>query len=92
MYFPRFRPPAPCLFVDEEALLGIDTSGTGIGEAAGDEGADAVARIRRWEMIDSNSSSKGNENSSRKKGCAAKFSLGDGEPIDIGAKLLDLER
>ena len=92
MYFPRFRPPAPCLFVDEEALLGIDTSGTGIGEAAGDEGADAVARIRRWEMIDSNSSSKGNENSSRKKGCAAKFSLGDGEPIDIGAELLDLER
>lgn len=76
------------MFVDEEALLGIDTSGTGIGEAAGDEGADAVARIRRWEMIDSNSSSKGNENSSQK----TRFSLGDGEPIDIGAKLLDLER
>ena len=38
----------------------------------------------------SNSSSKGNENSSRKKGCAAKFSVGDGEPIDIGAELLEL--
>ena len=77
--------------MDEEALLAIDASGTGRGEAAGDEGAETVARIRRWEMMASNSSSKGNENSSRKKGCAAKFSLGDGEPMDIGAKLLDLE-
>ena len=76
--------------MDEEALLAIDANGTGIGEAAGDEGADTVARIRRWEMIASNSSSKGSENSSRKKGCAAKFSLGDGEPIDTGAELLDL--
>ena len=71
-------------------MLAIGAGGMEIGEAAGDEGADTVARIRRWEMIASNASSKGNENSSRKKGCAAKFSLGDGEPTDIGVELLDL--
>ena len=41
-------------------------------------------------MIASNTSSNGSVNSSRKKGCAAKFSVGDGEPIDTGVELLDL--
>lgn len=88
MYFPRFLPPPPRLFVDAETL--VLAIGAGGGEAAGDEGADAVALIRRWEMMASNTSSKGSENSSRKKGCVAKCSLGDGEPIDIGVELLDL--
>ena len=71
-------------------MLAIGAGGMGMGEAAGDEGADAVARIRRCEMMVSYTSSKGSENSSRKKGCTAKFSVGDGEPIDIGVELLDL--
>jgi hypothetical protein len=44
VYFPRFRLPPPCLFVDEETLLAIDASGTGIGEAAGDEGGEKGTR------------------------------------------------
>lgn len=45
----------------------------------GDEVADAVARIRLWEIRFSKDSSKGNEYSSRKKGCLARFSDGEGE-------------
>jgi hypothetical protein len=56
--------------VDDEA---------GAGEAMGDEGADAVARMRLWEIRVSKDSSKGREYSSRKKGCRARFSEGEGE-------------
>ena len=51
------------MFVDEEALLAIDVSGTGIGDVGGDEGADVVARKRSWEMMASNFSSKGTNSS-----------------------------
>lgn len=52
---------------------------TGGGEAMGDDGADAVARIRLCAIRFSNDSSNGREYSSRKYGCRARFSEGDGE-------------
>ena len=79
------------MFVDEEALLSIDASGTGIGDVGGDEGADVVARKRSWEMMASKFSSKG-KNSSWKKGCEAIVLFGEGEPIYIGSELLVLRK
>lgn len=59
---------------------------TGAGEAAGDDGAEAVARRRRWAMMGSNSS-YGSVNSSRKNGWLSKFCEGDGDRFDIGERL-----
>jgi len=75
--FPRFLP---------RYLL--TTAGEGAGD---DEGRDAVARIRRWAMSSSMDSSTGNENSSRKEGWVAKFADGDGDRMDGGVELCDLE-
>jgi len=72
---PRFFPPRGLL------------TGEGVGD---DDGSDAVARIRRWDIRDSNDSSKGSENSSRKKGCLERFCDGEGEGIDIGVDFFDL--
>jgi hypothetical protein len=75
LLFPRFLPPR--FFPDTE------------GDGAGDDGMDAVARIRRNEMIVSNDSSNGSVNSSRKKGCPERFSDGEGEGIDTGVELFE---
>lgn len=75
LLFPRFLPPR---FLPETE-----------GDGAGDDGIDAVVRIRRNEMRDSNDSSNGNANSSRKKGCPERFSNGDGEGIETGVELLE---
>lgn len=65
---------------------------TGEGDAGGEpgvEGADAVLRMRRCEMMVSMSSSYGRWNSERKKGWFARFSEGKGDGIGIGSAFLE---
>lgn len=74
---PRFFPPRDLTFT--------------IGAASGDiERTEVEARIRRWDISASKDSSKGRENSSRKKGCLDKFAVGEGDRIDTGVELLEL--
>lgn len=75
---PRFFPPRGLL----------TTAGEGAGE---DEGVDAVARKRRWDVSNSNGSSGGNENSSRKYGCVERSADGDGDRTDDGVDPFDLD-
>jgi len=65
---------------------------TGGGEAMGDDGADAVARIRLCAMRFSNDSSNGREYSSLKYRCRARFSDGDGERTATGDVELGVSR
>jgi hypothetical protein len=65
-------------------LLGF-AGGVGMGGGEGD----AESRMRRAEIIDSNDSSHGKANSLRKKGCAERFSVGDGDPFVCGVELLE---
>ena len=61
---------------DLRVLLAWRGDGVGV-----DDGMEAVARTRRTATSDSNDSSVGSANSSRKKGWRERFSEGDGERI-----------
>lgn len=62
---------------------------TGCGEGEGDIG-EGVSRIRRCEMISSIFASYGRVYSSRKKGCAARLSEGEGERMEMGVECVEV--
>jgi hypothetical protein len=91
----RVVAPAEIGAIDEEAearrdvllpattLAGLATPSIVPGVGAGDDGNEAVSRILRCINNDSKSS-YGNKNSSRKNGCRAKFSVGEGDRKGTG--------
>ena len=60
----------------------------GAGDDAGGEG-EAELCMRRADIMGSKESSSGRENSFRKKGCAERFAVGEGEPVTCGVDWLE---